>query len=137
MHAKPETSLRLLLTRQEPEARNASAESNDEAGYVSLGHGRIGNRPQLSLLFTKSDGSGKAVAYNLFCGIEFDNPDEGFTLLFSTCKVVIAGRNLKQLLRRICQHRQAEIVEVGQRAALGAPPGEPVVETITFPAGRL
>jgi hypothetical protein len=132
MEGREGTNLKLLLKRLDAPPQPAPQTQNENnAELVASSSGRFSaSKPQMTLLFRKVDGSGRGLAYSLFLGVEFEDPVQGFTIIFSGAKVEIGGRNLGDLLCRVCEHRQLEIVESCRSNALA---GEPVcVESITF-----
>jgi hypothetical protein len=103
-----------------------------EAEYQPFANGRIGNQPQLTLVFRKKDGSVHGFSYSYFYSIESDNPDAGFTVDFSNAKVEVTGHNLEHLFRLVCQHRAAEIIEANRNHLLQKLDTEPAVERISL-----
>ena len=112
-------------------------EADGASEYASFGHGRVGTRPQLAIIFRKADGSAKAFSYAHLYSVESDNPDEGFTVEFTQSNVAIKGRNLEPLFRYISQHCAAEVIESGRTQIFELAEPDPVVEKIVFfPLGK-
>jgi hypothetical protein len=128
------TSIRALL--EKPSRSNASpltavsahVDRNNE--YEPFANGRIGNHPQLTLVFRKQDGSVRGFSYSYFYSIESNNPTEGFVIDFSHIQVEVQGRHLEHLFRLVCDHRAADIVEARHDQVFARPELEPVVEEI-------
>ena len=72
--------------------------------------GRVGPKPQLSVLFCKQDGTGEAFAYAHLYRVRSDG---GTTLRadFTGHRVTIEGRGLGRLLRYLCDHRASQVRE--------------------------
>lgn len=133
MDSRQPQTLRALLDDRSPlSSRATGASVTEDNEYSPYANGRIGTRPQLTLVFHKADGSYKAFAYTHLFSVESANPDEGFCVSFSRIKVVVAGRNLNELQRLVWLQKAAEIVEAGQAASLQIPGHAPVVELIEF-----
>ncbi len=112
-------------------------EADSDSEYTLFGQGRVGTRPQLAIIFRKSDGPAKAFSYAHLYSVESDNPDEGFAVEFTQSNVAIKGRNLEPLFRYISQHRAAEVIESGRTQIFELAEPDPVVEKITFfPLGK-
>ena len=130
-------SLRALLEKPRPQLRAepataSPAEPDAEPAdvYTPFASGRIGNRPQLVLLFRQASGAVRGFSYSYFYCVESDNPAQGFAIDFAHVKVTVVGRNLDLLFRYVCQHRAAEIVEVARNQNLELGASEPVIERI-------
>jgi hypothetical protein len=100
--------------------------------YTAYANGRVGTRPQLSIVFRKADGSAKAFAYSHLYSIETADPNLGFALELTQTKVTIKGRNLSRLFFFVCEHRAAEVIEAERNQVFSAADADPVVETIEF-----
>lgn len=132
-------SLRAILEKPRPLPRTESppasplpAEAEPAEVYTPFASGRIGNRPQLVLLFRQASGAVRGFSYSYFYGVESNNSAEGFVIDFTHVKVQVVGQNLQQLFRLVCEQRVAEIVELGRSDRLAAAREEPVVERIDF-----
>jgi hypothetical protein len=124
----PSSSLRALLEKQ---GRDAKAEARDrEEEYEPFANGRVGNKPQLTLVFRKADGSVLAIAYSYLCKIQSDNPALGFVMDFAHAKVEVRGRNLERLFQLVCQHKAVEIVEAARNQVFDVSQEAPLVEEI-------
>ncbi|MEZ6101665.1 MAG: hypothetical protein R3E01_22245 [Pirellulaceae bacterium] len=106
-------------------ARKAATEAADE--YQAFSFGRIGIKPQLTLLFRKATGEVEGFAYADFRGISAIDENAGFKIRFDTRTVKVEGRNLRQLFQYICLHRAAEIVEIDEWMTLQLPEDRAVV----------
>ena len=126
--------IRSLLGKIEPSSALPASLIPDEGDdeYVAFAHGRIGNRPQVSVTFRKADGSGKSFSYSYLYCVSFDDPNTGFIAEFSQTKIIVHGKNLSSLVRLISQHRVVEIIEAGRSHGLDVDDGEPVVERIQW-----
>lgn len=111
---------------------SGSPDAEDENEYTAFANGRVGTRPQLSVIFRKADGSAKAFAYTHLYSIETDNPDTGFVAEFTQTKVKINGRNLEPLFRFFCQHRALEVIEAERNQVFELAAADPVIENIEF-----
>ncbi|MEZ6104472.1 MAG: hypothetical protein R3E01_36505 [Pirellulaceae bacterium] len=111
-------------------ARKAVTEAADE--YQAFSFGRIGVKPQLTLLFRKATGEVHGFAYADLRGISTLDEDRGFTIRFDSGTVKIEGRNLRQLFQYICLHRAAEIVEIDEQMTLQLPHDRAVVWLVKF-----
>ena len=131
-------SLRALLDKQGRGIGGAPppAKEPDEE-YEPFASGRIGNRPQLTLVFRKADHSVHALAYSYLYSITSDNPGMGFALDFTHAKVEIKGRNLERLFQLVCQHRAMEIIEAGRSDDFVTPASEPLVARIEIKCGAM
>ncbi|MEZ6104429.1 MAG: hypothetical protein R3E01_36290 [Pirellulaceae bacterium] len=100
----------------------------DEADeYRAFAFGRVGIRPQMTLVVRRSTGEFEGFAYAEFSGISGINEDNGFVVRFGPRLVAIEGKNLKRLFGYVCNFRAAEILEASGSAALKIPEDEPVV----------
>lgn len=127
------TSVRMLLektTRAAVPGPQTPVHEKPEGEYTAYGHGRISNRTQLMLLFRLSGKSVLALPYACLMGVEASDPSSGFTLDFGRQRIRIAGKQLEDLLRLVCQHRVAEIREVNRSEMFTVADDSPVVETI-------
>jgi len=109
-----------------------SGEIDGENEYTAYANGRVGTRPQLSIIFRKADESAKAFAYSHLYSVETSDPAAGFVVEFSQTRVTIKGRNLEALLRFICQHRVLEVTEAERSRVFEVAAEQPVVEKIEF-----
>jgi hypothetical protein len=92
-------------------AQNADTPRDDDSDYKAFTFGRVGPRPQMTLMLGFARGHGRGFPYAQMLGIEFDDEDAGFRLEFPGLVVEIRGRNLTRLLRYVCDHRAARIEE--------------------------
>jgi hypothetical protein len=113
-----------LLERTRPPAKD-----NDE--YRAFSFGRIGIRPQLTLLFTKASGEVEGFPYADFRGIWTRDRNAGFTMTFGNRIITVEGQNLKQLFEYICNHRAAEVVLCDPHSAMALEENATVVWAIT------
>lgn len=125
---KPKPHWRPMETAPSPEQEAIGDQPPDE--YEAFAGVRIGNRPQLTLVFTKCTGEVLGFPYANLMQLTSTDVGQGFTLEFAGVEVVIKGRNLARLFRYVCDHRAAEIIEADRAEALLARQGEPVVEEI-------
>lgn len=125
-------TIRALLDRRLPPEAPAPAPNTapEQEEYEAYAHGRIANRPQLMLVLRQADGAIRAFPYAYLSLIESDDPANGFTLHFPPHRIRITGRNLTRLFQLICQHRAAEITEVGQTSSFTADDCNAVVRVI-------
>ncbi len=113
------------------EGRFARKEADSEpAEYQAFSFGRVGIRPQLTLLLRKANGEVEGFPYADFRGISAVNEDVGFTIRFDTRTVKVEGQNLKQLFQYVCNYRAAEIVEAEPSVVMQTPDGQAVVWSI-------
>ena len=98
--------------------RHEARPEADEDGYQAFSFGRVGPRPQMTLLFRKANGEVRGFPYAQFDGIESDNPDDGFVVKFGRTLISIEGRNLNRLFQYVCNYKAAEIVEASPRVAV-------------------
>jgi hypothetical protein len=103
------------------------ASSEDDAEYQAFSFGRVGIKPQLTLLIRKASGAVEVFPYADFCGISSSDENLGFTLRFATRTVLIEGQRLGKLFQYICNFRTAEIMEADERTAAIAEPDKPIV----------
>lgn len=106
-------------------ARRATGDEADE--YQALSFGRVGIRPQVTVLFRKANGEVEGFPYADFRGISSLNEESGFTVRFDARTVKIEGQHLGKLFQYICNHRAAEILEADPATAMNSPDGKPVV----------
>ncbi len=111
-------------------ARRAATEEAEE--YQALSFGRVGIKPQITLLFRKANGEVEGFPYADFRGISSVNEDIGFTVRFDTRTVKVEGQNLREAFRYICTHRAAEILEADEATAMQSPDGKPVVWKVNW-----
>jgi len=130
------TSIRDLLEKQGRRIGSTvtplAPAAEPKAEYEPFASGRIGNKPQLTLVFRKANGTVRGFSYSFFYSVESDDPADGFTIDFTHDKLEVVGRNLKRLFHLVCEHRAAEIVEAGRNELLQTPENDPVVEQIDF-----
>lgn len=113
-------------------ARPAETEA-DQRPFAS---GRVGDRPQVTLCFRKKSGYVRGFSYLHFCGIESEDPAQGFAIEFSQWRITVTGHNLEPLFRMVCQHRVAEIRESDRGQASSVADQDTVVDRIDFRDGR-
>ncbi len=114
-------------------ARTASVnptECEEQPEYEAFASGRIGNRPQLMLVFRRANKEVLAFSYLSLTEIRSPDPEKGFTLDFSGMKVVVAGERLGRLFQMVCTHRAAEIVEADRVMAFQTDATDPVVTSL-------
>ena len=136
----PAQNLRSLLEKPRPHwqpkeelstpPRSEPASESQANEYEACGRARIGNRPQLTLVFTKCSGEVIGFPYANLMRITSQDVAQGFTLEFAGVEVVVQGRNLARVFRFVCDHRAAEIIEADRAEAMLANPDGPVVESI-------
>lgn len=124
--------VRSLLERRTVSESYAPIEKDDVAEYTAYANGRLGNRPQLTLVFRKADGSVKAFAYSHLYAVSSDDPAAGFTVEFSKLMVTVRGENLDPLFRLVCQHRVLEISEISRNQVFDMVESEPTVQKIDY-----
>lgn len=107
--------------------------TRDEADeYRAFSFGRVGIKPQMTLLVRKSSGEVEGFPYSDFTGIWSLNEDDGFTIRFRDRIINIEGRNLRRLFDYICNHRAAEIVEIDSHAAMAVADESAVVWRVSM-----
>jgi hypothetical protein len=129
---EPSLSIRALLDRNTVSKVEEPKTSQEEDEYAALAGGRIGNRPQWTLVVEHADGAVRGFPYAQFDGIRAHDPTQGFTIAFADCEVTIEGRNLTRLFNRVCEHRVATIVEAPRSRGLLAEDDEPIVWSIQY-----
>jgi hypothetical protein len=116
-------------------------QESDEGDYRAFSYGRVGLRPQMTLTLRFVGGSMRGLPYSQMLGIDSDDDDAGFRMEFPGTIVEVRGRNLKRLVRYVCDHRAAEIVESSAAASVGAPSTASIVDAIVLrrnlPKGRV
>ena len=121
-------------TRVSAEEAHADDPADDEE-YKAFAHGRVGTRPQRTVLFRKCDGEEEGFAYAQFSRIRTTDRGREFTVEFAGVQVKVEGRNLGKLFAFLCAQRVPEIVEAARATALSLPDSEAVVESIRFLKG--
>lgn len=111
-------------------AKRAVSEESDE--YQAFTFGRIGAKPQLTLLVRKATGEVEGFPYADFAGISAKDEDAGFSVRFGPHSVRIEGRNLKQLFQYVCNYRAAEIIQADERTVMTIGPDKGVVWGISI-----
>jgi hypothetical protein len=111
-------------------AQNVEASRDDDSEYKAFTFGRVGPRPQMTLILGFAGGHGRGFPYAQMLGIEFDDEDAGFRLEFPGQVIEIRGRNLKRLLRYVCDHRAARIEESTLQQSLVASDTAEIVDSI-------
>jgi hypothetical protein len=110
--------------------QNVEAQRDDDSEYKAFTFGRVGPRPQMTLILGFAGGHGRGFPYAQMLGIEFDDEDAGFRLEFPGQIVEIRGRNLKRLLRYVCDHRAARVEESTPQQSLAATNAAEIVDSI-------
>lgn len=131
---EPSLSIRALLDRgaeqRSNENRVDSVDTEDADDYQAFAGGRIGNRTQWTLVFQFASGAVRGFPYAQFDGLRSENPEAGFIVSFAGVEVEVEGRQLGPLLRAVCEHRAATIVEATRAQGLLRPREEAVVAVI-------
>lgn len=112
--------------------RQADDHAAEDKDYRAFTFGRVGPRPQMTLTLLFADGRGRGFPYAQMLGLEFDDEDAGFRLEFPGALVEVRGRNLKRLLRYVCDHRAARIDESTPQQSLAASDAAEVVSSIAL-----
>jgi hypothetical protein len=129
MSTTSEFAERLKEVRRQLTEPAAAADGGDDE-YRAFASGRVGNRPQVSVTFSKKDGRGKTLAYShLYC-LDVENPNLGCVAEFTRHRVTLKGRNLAELVRLLGDHKAREVRETDELHALALPPDAPVVTSI-------
>lgn len=135
-------SMRELLERRQPRLSEESSgvaqlTSATTEEYQAFANGRIGSRPQLSVIFRKASGAACCFSYAHLFTVESENPEAGCIVTFSAGKSVhLRGRNLAQLFDCICFHKAAEIAEAHRSIGITADGSAPIVEAIEFQGAK-
>jgi hypothetical protein len=109
------------------------AHPRDEAEeYQAFSFGRIGIRPQMTLLVRKCTGEVEGFPYADYGGVSATNEDDAFSVKFGQRLVRIEGRQLQQLFRYVCNYRAAEITEVDARTSMHVAEDKAVVWRVTW-----
>jgi len=108
-------------------------EADGDDGYSAFASGRIGTRPQLTLVLRRVTGTAHAFAYAHLYALDYD-PSVGIALHFTQHDVALAGRNLEALFRYLCSHRVQAIQELDPLHAEALPDGTPVVTRVSIAA---
>lgn len=124
------SSLQSILQNGPKPTPDNAADGEHPAEYEAFASGRIGNRPQLMLIFRKASGEVLVFSYLSLTEIRAPNPEKGFTANFSGTKVVVAGEHLGKLFQLLCVHRVAEIVEADRVAVFHTEADDPVVTSL-------
>jgi hypothetical protein len=103
------------------------ADEDDE--YAAFAAGRVGVKPQLTLVLRRVSGSCHAFAYAHLYRTEYD-PSVGIILHFSQHRVALTGRHLDGLFRYLCDHRVQTVQEVDPLHAETTPADTAVVTGI-------
>lgn len=131
---EPSLSIQALLDRSAangpPNRPTENGSSPDEEGYAALAGGRIGNRPQWTLVFQQASGAVRGFPYAQFDGLRAEDPERGFIVMFAGVEIEVSGHNLGRVVRAVCEHRAAAIVEATRAQGLLLPESEPVVSAI-------
>ena len=106
-------------------AKRTSSDDPDE--YQAFCFGRVGVKPQLTLLVRKATGDVEGFPYADFSGVSATDENTGFTVRFGTRTVRVEGRNLQRLFHYLCNYRAAEIIETDERTAMQLANGQAVV----------
>jgi hypothetical protein len=112
-------------------AKRASQDEADE--YQAFSYGRIGNRPQLTLVIRQAAGGVRGFPYARFEGIGADQDESnGFFVRFGREIVSFEGRNLGELFGYVCNYRASEIFEADRHTAMQIGEGKGVVWKATI-----
>jgi hypothetical protein len=111
------SSLDSILSHGSRGATAAPQAANEVQEYEAFAHGRVGNRPQLMVVFKKASGEVFAFSYISLTEIRSPNPNKGFVVDFSGVKVAVVGDHLETLFRYLVDHKAAEIIEVDRAKA--------------------
>jgi hypothetical protein len=111
-------------------ARKSSVVETDE--YEAFSFGRVGNKPQFTLLCRKATGEVEGFSYADYRGVSAIDEENGFSVKFGAQKVRIEGRHLGQLFRYVCNLRAAEIVATDEHTAMRLPDGKAVVWRVNW-----
>ena len=98
----------------------------EDEGYSAFASGRLGTKPQLTLVFRRVTGSCHAFAYAHLYALEYD-PSVGILLKFTQHRVALLGRHLDDLFRYLCLHRVQTVQETDPLHAETLPQKTPVV----------
>lgn len=109
------------------------ADGDDE--YAAFAAGRVGTKPQLTLVLRRVSGTCRAFAYAHLYAVEYD-PSVGIILHFSRHRAALTGRHLGGLFRYLCDHRVQTVQEVDALHAETLPAAAPVVTGIEVVAVR-
>lgn len=114
--------------------RDSSSASDEveEDEYVAFGNGRVGNRPQLTIVFRKASGEVFAFPYLSLSMIRSLDPDRGFKAEFSGVEVTVIGENLGKLFRHVCDHKAVELVEADRSQQFNATNECPIITEIVL-----
>jgi hypothetical protein len=124
-------TVRALLERPGRATRTAEAAApDDETDYTAFSFGRVGNRPQMTLVFRMNSGEVIGFPYAHITGIRADDCERSFTIDFGTATVTVVGNGLGRLFRYVCEHRVLEIVELDRRTVLSRDAVECLVDSI-------
>jgi hypothetical protein len=110
----------------------AARQAESQPEYEPYAKGLIGFQSQHVLVFRQASGRVRGFSYSYFYDIDTDDPASGFMIDFTHAKVRVTGQNLEALFRLVCQHRVAEIVELGRGEQFEAADNEPIVDDIHF-----
>lgn len=115
-----------------PSRGGVAAASGEETPqeYEAFAHGRVGNRPQLMVVFRKASGAVHAFSYASLLELHAVDPERGCVVDFAGVKVAIVGEKLGRLFRYLCDHKAAEIVEADRAMVFQGASDSPVVTSI-------
>lgn len=131
----PNASFRALLQRP-PEDEDVRSQSVDEDAETAFTFGRVGSRPQLTLLFQRASGAVFGYPYANLTALRSEDPDLGFTLEFGDAVVKVTGRNLEMLFQYVCDHKASRIEEARRAAVFGTDSRNAVVESLNLHDSR-
>lgn len=106
------------------EETNEPADGDSEAAAFAAG--RVGTRPQLTLVLRRVSGDCQAFAYAHLYRLEYD-PSAGIVLHFSQHRVALTGRHLGGLFRYLCDHRVQTVQQTDPLHAETLAAGTPAV----------
>lgn len=110
-------------------------EAEEDEVYAAFASGRLGTKPQLTLVFRRVTGTCHAFAYAHLYTLDYD-PSVGVVLQFTQHRVTIAGRNLDDLFRYLCLHRVQTVQEFDALLADTLPATTPVVTKLDITTVR-
>lgn len=111
---------------------SVSPSLDDTEEYQAFSYGRIGNRPQLMIVFRKADGYCEGYPYSLLSKISSINPDQGFVIEFGSRTISVSGNNLERLFRLICDSKATELIESRSNSVFLQSEKDPILTVINF-----
>jgi hypothetical protein len=123
------------LDRLKNLAKGTAEPKDAEEEYTAFASGRLGTKPQLTLVFRTVAGVSHAFAYAHLYAMEYD-PAAGIMLQFSQHWVTVRGRNLEGMFRYLCLHRVQTVQETDALHAEALPAKEAVVTGLLILTAR-